>query len=161
MQLYSGLPIITNKITVEERKGIPHHLLGCIGLDEPTWVVGTFVKRALGVIEEIRSRGKLPILVGGTHYYTQSLLFRDRLAEAEEDGEGGESKKDHHEAQGPIEDLEDKYPILKESTENLLERLQDVDPVMAERWHPNDRRNIQRSLEIYLQTGRKSSDIYA
>lgn len=161
MQLYSGLPIITNKITVEERKGIPHHLLGCIGLDEPTWVVGTFVKRALGVIEEIRSRGKLPILVGGTHYYTQSLLFRDRLAEAEEDGEGGESKKDHHEAQGPIEDLEDKYPILKESTEKLLERLQDVDPVMAERWHPNDRRKIQRSLEIYLQTGRKASDIYA
>ena len=73
----------------------------------------------------------------------------------------GESKKDHHEAQGPIEDLEDKYPILKESTEKLLERLQDVDPVMAERWHPNDRRKIQRSLEIYLQTGRKASDIYA
>jgi tRNA dimethylallyltransferase len=161
MQLYSGLPIITNKITVEERKGIPHHLLGCIGLDEPTWVVGTFVKRALGVIEEIRGRGKLPILVGGTHYYTQSLLFRDRLAEAEEDGEGAGNKKDQHEAQGPTEDLEDKYPILKESTEKLLETLQDVDPVMAERWHPNDRRKIQRSLEIYLQTGRKASDIYA
>jgi tRNA dimethylallyltransferase len=157
MQLYSGLPIITNKITVEERKGIPHHLLGCIGLDEPTWVVGTFVKRALSVIEEIRSRGKLPILVGGTHYYTQSLLFRDRLAEAEENVE----ETDRHEAQGPTEDLEDKYPILKESTEKLLETLQDVDPVMAERWHPNDRRKIQRSLEIYLQTGRKASDIYA
>jgi len=160
MQLYSGLPIITNKITVEERKGIPHHLLGCIGLDEPTWVVGTFVKRALGVIEEIRSRGKLPILVGGTHYYTQSLLFRDRLAEAEEDGVGEKSEKDN-EAQGPTEDLEEKYPILKESTEKLLTTLQDVDPVMAERWHPNDRRKIQRSLEIYLQTGRKASDIYA
>jgi tRNA dimethylallyltransferase len=162
MQLYSGLPIITNKITVEERKGIPHHLLGCIGLDEPTWVVGTFVKRALGVIEEIRGRGKLPILVGGTHYYTQSFLFRDRLAEAEEDGEREEgSKKDREEAQGPTEDLEDKYPILKESTEKLLAKLQQVDPVMAERWHPNDRRKIQRSLEIYLQTGRKASEIYA
>ena len=160
MQLYSGLPIITNKITVEERKGIPHHLLGCIGLDEPTWVVGTFVKRALSVIEEIRSRGKLPILVGGTHYYTQSLLFRDRLAEAEEDVEGEESKKDHQ-PQGPTEDLEEKYPALKESTEKLLATLQAVDPVMAERWHPNDRRKIQRSLEIYLQTGRKASDIYA
>jgi tRNA dimethylallyltransferase len=162
MQLYSGLPIITNKITVEERKGIPHHLLGCIGLDEPTWVVGTFVKRALGVIEEIRGRGKLPILVGGTHYYTQSLLFRDRLAEAEEDGEREEgSKKDREEAQGPTEDLGAKYPILKESTEKLLAKLQEVDPVMAERWHPNDRRKIQRSLEIYLQTGRKASEIYA
>ena len=95
MQLYSGLPIITNKITVEEREGVPHHLLGCIGFGEPTWVVGTFVKRALGVIEEIRSRGKLPILVGGTHYYTQSLLFRDRLAETEEDGQDGGEKKDN------------------------------------------------------------------
>lgn len=159
MQLYSGLPIITNKITVEERKGVPHHLLGCIGFDEPTWVVGTFVKRALGVIEEIRGRGKLPILVGGTHYYTQSLLFRDRLAEKEEDGQDGEQKTDNE--QGPLDNLEDRYPILKESTEKLLERLQEIDPVMGERWHPNDRRKIQRSIEIYLQTGRKASEIYA
>lgn len=159
MQLYSGLPIITNKITVEERKGVPHHLLGCIDFGEPTWVVGTFVKRALRVIEEIRSRGKLPILVGGTHYYTQSLLFRDRLAETEEDGKDGEKKKD--EEQGPLDNLEDTYPILKEPTERLLEKLQEIDPVMAARWHPNDRRKIQRSIEIYLQTGRKASDIYA
>ena len=80
MQLYAGLPIITNKITVQEQQGIPHHLLGCIGLEEQTWVVGTFVQRALEVIEGIRERGRLPILVGGTHYYTQSLLFHDRLA---------------------------------------------------------------------------------
>lgn len=159
MQLYSGLPIITNKITLEERKGVPHHLLGCIDFGEPTWVVGTFVKRALRVIEEIRSRGKLPILVGGTHYYTQSLLFRDRLAETEEDGKDAEEKK--HEEQGPSDNLEDTYPILKEPTEKLLEKLQEIDPVMAARWHPNDRRKIQRSIEIYLQTGRKASDIYA
>jgi tRNA dimethylallyltransferase len=160
MQLYSGLPIITNKITVEERRGVPHHLLGCIDFGEPTWVVGTFVKRALSVIEEIRSRGKLPILVGGTHYYTQSLLFRDRLAETEEDGQDGEKKKKDSE-QGPLDNLEDTYPILKEPTDKLLEKLQEIDPIMAERWHPNDRRKIQRSIEIYLQTGRKASDIYA
>jgi tRNA dimethylallyltransferase len=159
MQLYTGLPIITNKITIEERKGVPHHLLGCIDFGEPTWVVGTFVKRALRVIDEIRSRGKLPILVGGTHYYTQSLLFRDRLAETEEEGNGGEEKKD--EELGPSDNLEEKYPILKEPTEKLLEKLQEIDPVMAARWHPNDRRKIQRSIEIYLQTGRKASDIYA
>jgi tRNA dimethylallyltransferase len=159
MQLYSGLPIITNKITVEERKGVPHYLLGCIDFGEPTWVVGTFVKRALSVIEEVRSRGKLPILVGGTHYYTQSLLFRDRLAETEGDGQDGEKKEESE--QGPLDNLEDTYPILKESTEKLLEKLQEIDPVMAQRWHPNDRRKIQRSIEIYLQTGRKASDIYA
>lgn len=150
MQLYAGLPTITNKITVEEQEEIPHHLLGCIGLHEQTWVVGTFVQKALKVIEEIHARGKLPILVGGTHYYTQSLLFRDRLAERDEEQNRNEF----------VESTADKWPILQESTETLLAELKRVDPAMAERWHPNDRRKIQRSLEIYLQTGRKASDIY-
>ncbi|KXT05950.1 hypothetical protein AC578_388 [Pseudocercospora eumusae] len=151
MQLYEGLPIITNKIAPQEQEGIPHHLLGCIGLQEQTWVVGTFVRKALKVIEEIRSRGRLPILVGGTHYYTQSLLFKDRLAESDEAQEEREF----------VADTSDKWPILKEPTEVLLEELQRIDPVMAERWHPNDRRKIQRSLEIFLQTGQRASDIYA
>lgn len=73
MQLYEGLPVVTNKITTSEQQGIPHHLLGCIGLKEETWTVGKFVKEALTVIEEIRSRGRLPIVVGGTHYYTQAV----------------------------------------------------------------------------------------
>ena len=151
MQLYAGLPIITNKMTPEEQEGIPHHLLGCIGLQEPTWVVGTFVKRALEVIEEIRGRGRLPILVGGTHYYTQSLLFRDWLAQ--EDGD--ETKREEH------EDGKEEFAILQQPTETLLAELQKVDPVMAARWHPNDRRKIQRSLEIYLRTGRTASETYA
>jgi tRNA dimethylallyltransferase len=152
MQLYAGLPIITNKITTEEQQGIPHHLLGCISLQEQTWVVGMFVKRALKAIEEIRSRGKLPILVGGTHYYTQSLLFHDRLAE----GEG-----DEEDAYVDDQTLKQQFPILDQPTEVLLQELKKVDPVMAERWHPQDRRKITRSLEIYLRTGRKASDVYA
>jgi tRNA dimethylallyltransferase len=151
MQLYAGLPIITNKITPEEQQGIPHHLLGCISLHEQTWVVGTFVRNALAIIEDIRSRGKLPILVGGTHYYTQSLLFRDRLATGRNDLE----------APNLVPDTAERWPILNEPTEVLLAELQRVDPVMAERWHPNDRRKIQRSLEIWLQTGKRASEIYA
>jgi len=50
MQMYDGLPIITNKIPEDERRGIPHHLLGCIGLQEPTWRVDRFVKEALRVV---------------------------------------------------------------------------------------------------------------
>lgn len=50
MQLYHGLPIITNKVSKDEMKGIPHHLLGCIGLDEETWTVGKFVGEALRVV---------------------------------------------------------------------------------------------------------------
>jgi tRNA dimethylallyltransferase len=114
-------------------------------------VVGTFVRNALAIIEDIRSRGKLPILVGGTHYYTQSLLFRDRLATGRNDLE----------APNLVPDTAERWPILNEPTEVLLAELQRVDPVMAERWHPNDRRKIQRSLEIWLQTGKRASEIYA
>ena len=50
MQLYQGLPIITNKITDDEKRDIPHHLLGCIGLEQETWTVGKFVSNALAVV---------------------------------------------------------------------------------------------------------------
>jgi len=50
MQLYRGLPIITNKITQDEMKGVPHHLLSCIGLEEETWTVGKFVENALNTV---------------------------------------------------------------------------------------------------------------
>ncbi|KAG9892395.1 tRNA isopentenyltransferas-like protein, partial [Aureobasidium melanogenum] len=146
MQLYESLPVITNKMPEDERGGIPHHLLGCIGLNEETWTVGNFVSNALAKISEIRARGRLPILVGGTHYYTQSLLFHDALANKPQDEE-------------PVQNAE-RPAMLEEPTEVLLAKLREVDPVMADRWHPNDRRKIQRSLEIWLQTGRKASDIY-
>lgn len=154
MQLYSGLPIITNKIPESERNHIPHHLLGCIQLDEPTWTVSNFVASALEKIAEIRRRGRLPVLVGGTHYYTQSLLFHDALT-----------------TETPVEpeaapetatvDSATTWPILDRPTPEILAKLSEVDPVMAQRWHPNDRRKIRRSLEIYLQTGRRASEIYA
>jgi tRNA dimethylallyltransferase len=154
MQMYDGLPIITNKITTAEQKGVPHHLLGIVGLEEEPWRVGIFKKKAGSIIREIRSRGKLPILVGGTHYYTQSLLFKDALISdtAQSEGKTGEELS--------REEINRRYPILERPTEEILERLRTVDPVMADRWHPNDRRKIQRSLEIYLMTGKQASKVY-
>jgi len=96
-------------------------------------------------IEEIRSRGKLPILVGGTHYYTQSLLFRNALSD-ETTLEPGHDQNS--------------FPILDEPTDVILAKLKEVDPVMAQRWHPNDRRKIRRSLEIFLKTGKPASKVY-
>lgn len=55
MQLYQGLPIITNKITQDEMKGIPHHLLGRIGLEEETWTVGRFVNEASRVVSFMKT----------------------------------------------------------------------------------------------------------
>lgn len=148
LQMYEGLPITTNKLPLEERKGIPHHLLDCVKLGQAPWTVKQFVERATGIIAEVRSRGRLPILVGGTHYYTQSLLFRDALIE-----------------KGDIDDLASeiqpqKLQLLDASTEEMLKELWKVDPEMAMRWHPSDRRKIRRSLEIWLKTGKKASEIY-
>ncbi|KAF9874884.1 hypothetical protein CkaCkLH20_07578 [Colletotrichum karsti] len=153
MQMYKGLPIITNKITTEERRGVPHHLLDHIGLDQPTWIVDDFKREANKLIREIRSRGNLPIVVGGTHYYTNALLFEDTLVRTDIEKQVNENDTD--------EPDEASFPILSEPTEVILAKLREVDPVMADRWHPNDGRKIARSLAIYLQTGRPASEIYA
>lgn len=152
MQMYDGLPIITNKITPEEQRGVPHHLLGCVRLDEEPWRVGKFVKSASGIIADVHSRKRTPILVGGTHYYTQSLLFNDKLTDV--DVEDQDAKEEAHQASA------EKWPILEASTPEILSKLREVDPIMADRWHPEDRRKIRRSLEIWLQTGKKASEIY-
>jgi tRNA dimethylallyltransferase len=153
MQMYKGLPIITNQINTEEQRGIPHHLLATIDLDQPTWVVGVFAREATRLIREIRSRGKLPIIVGGTHYYISSLLFDNGMLESS-DGQA----ESEYQAQT---DIELKHPVLAGPTDLMLQRLREVDPVMASRWHPDDRRKIRRSLEIFLTTGRKASEVYA
>ena len=130
-----------------ERKGIPHHLLDCLALDQEPWTVGDFIAKASSVIEEIQSRGRVPILVGGTHYYTHSLLFKDTVLEPSEQ-------------RLTSEEMEAKWPILLGSGEEMLEELRKVDPQMAKRWHFKDDRRIRRSLEIWLEKGRKPSEIY-
>jgi tRNA dimethylallyltransferase len=154
MQMYKGLPVITNQISAEEQKGIPHHLLATVELDKPTWTVGVFAQEATKLIREIRSRGKLPIVVGGTHYYISSLLFENNfVVPTESTGEPSSYIQQT--------DIEKQHPILDGPTDLMLRRLREVDPVMASRWHPDDRRKIKRSLEIFLTTGKRASDIYA
>lgn len=151
MQMYKGLPIITNKISLEEQRSIPHHLLGNIGPGEETWVVGAFKREANKIIQDIRSRGRLPIIVGGTHYYTKALLFKDSLVES----------KDESPKRSLAHDNSSEFPVLEDTTEAMWKKLKEVDPVMADKWHPNDRRKIRRSLEIFLTTGKRASEIYA
>lgn len=146
--MYEGLPITTNKLPLGERKGIPHHLLGCVTLGEEPWTVKHFLERATGIIKDITSRRRLPILVGGTHYYTQSLLFGDALVE--------EDKADNVTHKKRAQD----WQLLDAGAEVMLKELRKVDPEMAMRWHPSDQRKIRRSLEIWLETGKKASEIY-
>lgn len=145
--MYEGLPITTNKLPVAERNSIPHHLLDCISLNEEPWTVTRYRGQAIDLIEGIRSRGRLPVLVGGTHYYTQSVLFKGSLLE-----EGAPQVR--------ADEQERKWPILGASSEEMLDELKGVDPVMAKTWHPKDKRRVRRSLEIWLTTGQKPSDVY-
>ncbi|KAL4801716.1 IPP transferase-domain-containing protein [Aspergillus unguis] len=157
MQMYRGLPIITNQIPVEERNGIPHHLISSINLEDEPWRISVFRKECLRLIDDIHARGKLPVLVGGTHYYTQSVLFQDSLVSKEKDS----SDEEDCLATDEMMDTAIKWPILDAEPEVVLQKLREVDPAMADRWHPKDTRKIRRSLEIYFQTGKPASQVYA
>ena len=152
LQLYEGLPILTNKIKLEERRGIPHHLLGCVNVKDRPWTARGFVSRASDTIDEIHSRSKLPIVVGGSHYYLQSLLFHESFL----DSDDGSQTQSPQQPSVP----EERLKVLDAPTDVLLQELKKVDPIMAGRWHPNDRRKIQRSLEIFLRTGETASSHY-
>ncbi len=159
MQMYRGLPIITNKLPVNERQGLPHHLLDFIGLDGTPWTANKFARDSSMIIEDIRARGNIPVMVGGTGYYAFGSLFRDSMLGNDVEGnEGTEGRSDgEKEAFG---EAQRQYEILNGSTQAMLERLKELDPEIARSWHPNDRRKIQRSLEICLRRGMKVSDIY-
>ena len=141
LQVYKSSDIVTNKIPESERDGVEHHLMDFVDPVED-YDVTHYVASARKVMDAIAGRNKLPILVGGTHYYLQSLLFPHRLMPA--------AKKQ-----------EQSHPILKSSSEDMLAFLKQVDPVMAQRWHPRDTRKIRRCVEIYLEHGVPPSEIYA
>jgi len=161
MQMYRGLPVITNQLTPQEQRGIPHHLLGDVGLDEEPRTVTAFKREATRIVSEIRDRGKLPIVVGGTSYYLDALLFDERIIQAEKNDNDQSSQSTSTTPRYKPEELAAQHPILRDTAEAMLAKLREVDPVMADRWHPRDIRKIRNSLEIYYATGRRASDIYA
>ncbi|TPX37510.1 tRNA dimethylallyltransferase [Synchytrium microbalum] len=164
MQVYTGLDTVTNKIPVLERDGIPHHLMDFVDWNEEYSVID-FSKDANNVIADIHGKGKHPILVGGTHYYMQSLLWKNMLIGDSTAASDTESKNAAHpslseELRTLIEPTL-RTPESGRETEHDAEMyrvLQRVDPVMGERWHPNDTRKIRRSLEVYYTTATKHSE---
>ncbi|KAJ3013286.1 UNVERIFIED_CONTAM: hypothetical protein HDU68_000779 [Siphonaria sp. JEL0065] len=184
MQVYKGLDVITNKVTLEERGMAVHHLLDFVDpIQEEDYSVLKFEKDALRVITDIHSRGRVPILVGGTHYYIQSILWDSNLVSSsttapdtqkQELVEEVQEPKDEPHASIPADlsvqissalensDASFKYKSESEQDAIVLElgRLLDVvDPVMATRWHPKDWRKIRRSLQVYFTMGERHSEI--
>lgn len=140
MQVYRTLDIGTAKVTEAEKAGIPHFLIDIKNTDE-NYSVADFQQSGRQAIEDITKRGKLPIVVGGTGLYIQSLLWDYQLGRAEEKADP---------------DLREKYEKLAEALGNqgLWQKLAEVDPLAAEKIHFNNRKKIIRALEVFELTGR-------
>lgn len=137
MQIYKKLDIGTAKPSPQEREEVTHHLLDVV---EPweSFDLSTYQKLALGAISDIHRRGKLPLLSGGTGLYVRSVL-EDYLFTEESSAPSIRSE------------------LSQMSTVDLLAKLKAVDPKSALRLHPNDRRRLERALEVYLVTGKPIS----
>lgn len=137
MQIYSSMPIASAAPTKEEMRGIPHHLIG-IAEPDVRFSVAEYVKLAAAAVEDIHSRGKMPIIVGGTGLYIDSLL-------------GGITFNDEDGAEVRAElELE----AERVGMEKMLERLRGIDPETAGRLHMNDRKRIIRALEVFELHGK-------
>ena len=138
MQIYRGISIASAAPDEAEKDGIKHHLFEFLNLDDE-YSVADYVKEAREVINEVASRGKLPIIVGGTGLYISSLL--DNIEFIEQDAD-------------PVlrEKLENKFDEI--GAEAMLSELAEFDKESAERLHPNNRRRIIRAFEVYIQTGK-------
>ncbi|MBO1625057.1 MULTISPECIES: tRNA (adenosine(37)-N6)-dimethylallyltransferase MiaA [Bacillus] len=142
MQIYRKMDIGTAKVTTEEMEGIPHYMID-IRNPEDSFSVAEFQELVRGHIREITERGKLPIIVGGTGLYIQSVLYDYQFTD-----EAG--------------DLVYREKLEKLAIENGVEyihkKLQEVDPESANRIHANNVRRVIRALEIFHTTGQKMSD---
>ena len=142
MQIYRTMDIGTAKVTKEEMDGIPHYMVD-IKDPEESFSVAEFQERVRKHIREITKRGKLPIIVGGTGLYIQSVLFDYQFT----DDAGDVIYREQ------MEKL-----ALERGVEYVHKKLQEVDPESAERIHANNVRRVIRALEIFHTTGEKMSD---
>ena len=145
MQIYKGMDIASAKPTQEEMQGIPHHLISVLDRDVP-FSVAEYVEMAKARIEEVLSRGKLPIIVGGTGLYIDSLLDNIRFTEAKSD-------------EAYREKLYEKAKT--EGNAALYAELEKADPEAAQTIHMNNLVRVVRALEVIHVTGRKFSELKA
>lgn len=142
MQVYRHMDIGSAKVTREEMEGVPHHLIDILEPEEDFHVV-LFQKLAREAIMDICSRGKLPILVGGTGFYIQSVLYDIDFTETGEDNAYRESLQRYADEHGAAA---------------LHDMLMQVDPKAAQQIHANNVKRVIRALEYHAATGEKISD---
>ena len=143
MQVYRGMDIGSAKILPEEMDGVPHHLIDILDPREEFNVV-VFQQKAREAMLEIYERGHIPIVVGGTGFYIQALLYDIDFTE------NGEDKSFRHELE--------KLAETPEGAAQLHQRLKAVDPVSAEMIHANNTKRVIRALEFFEETGTRISE---
>ncbi len=143
MQIYSELSIGTAKPSMDERQGIPHHMMGFLSILQ-NYSVADYVSDAKKVIEDVIGRGKMPILCGGTGLYVDSLLSNTEFAEIQSDSA----------IRKRLEQLAE-----EEGKEKFFERLQAVDPQLSEKLHYNNLGRVIRALEVYELTGKTMTEL--
>ena len=143
MQIYKGMDIASAKPTEAEKHGIPHHLMGFLDRDV-SFSAADYVQLANEKIQDILSRGKLPMIVGGTGLYIDSLLENVKFSE------GGSDEAYREEL----------YTFARENgNEALHARLAELDSEAADGIHPNNLVRVVRALEVCHVTGRKFSEL--
>ena len=142
MQVYRRMDIGTAKIRKEEMNGIPHHLIDVLEPTEP-FNVSVFKELALRAADDIYSRGKIPIMVGGTGFYIQALLYDIDFSEEHSDG---------------YRESMEQIAATSEGPDKLFEELRSVDPASCEIIHKNNVKKVIRALEFYHYNGTPISE---
>ncbi|OSD02771.1 tRNA isopentenyltransferase [Trametes coccinea BRFM310] len=176
MQVYVGMDVITNKVPIEERCGVEHLLMDYKQPGEqltgPEWI-----QDAIRAIDETHERNQIPIVVGGTSYWIQHLIFPERMASLGK-SEGGTA--DGNAASAPSEQLSNALALLPEELFGLFNHLPEqapnadedpaaahklhdllmaLDPLVAKRWHWRDTRKVLSSLRIIEEHRRLASEV--
>jgi len=139
MQIYKGMDIATAKPTAEELRGTPHHLIDFLEPHEP-FSVADYVEKARAKIAEVKERGKLPVIAGGTGLYINSLIDNIEFPEV-------------------LADMSFRAEMQKKDAGLLLEELRAKDPETADLLHENNKKRVIRALEVLLVTGRTMSEL--
>jgi tRNA dimethylallyltransferase len=142
MQIYRGMDVGTAKVSFEEQRLVPHHLIDIVSPAE-SFSVQQYQQLARKKILEISERGHLPILVGGTGLYIESVMFDYQMPNV-------------------TEDLQLRQALFtqaeREGNEAIHRQLAEVDPVAAKKLHPNNLRRVIRAIEVFRLTGKPLSE---
>lgn len=141
IQVYKGLDIGSAKITEEEMQGIPHHLIDVLS-PKDDFNIYIFKEMASNAIKEIVKKGKIPIIVGGTGFYIQSVIYDIDFKE-----------EDNSEIRNELEKVLD-----EKGSEYLHNMLREIDEESAEKIHPNNTKRVIRAIEYYKLNDRPISE---